>query len=88
VPLKIRNPNYQELGIEPLELSLRTQIGVVVAPSDIDSIPQTVEKLRSQTESYRQCIDELRKRHVYAFGHSSEIGAHCVINFLDRSVKE
>ena len=32
VPSRIRNPNWQELGIEPVETTIREQVGEVLAP--------------------------------------------------------
>lgn len=84
VPLKIRNPKYEDLEIVPLELALRDKIGVVVSPNDIDSIPPTIEKLRTEKESYKENISDLRAKNVCAFGRSSEIGARCIIDFVKR----
>lgn len=80
LPLKIRNPKYRDLGIEPLELALRDKIGVVISPDNIDSIPPAIERLRAETELYEKIIRELRAKNVYAFGRSSEIGAQRIID--------
>jgi YidC/Oxa1 family membrane protein insertase len=75
VPIKISNQRYTELGIEPLELSLRSEIGVVLSPEEVESVPQVISDLIVNRVAYRKRITELRKACVYAFGHSSEIGA-------------
>jgi len=80
VPVKIRNPKYKELGIEPLELALRNQIGIIIPPNSIESIPQSLETLLTESGSYREKIAELREQNVYAFGRSSEIGAQGIID--------
>ena len=38
VPRKINNPDYEQVGITPLEVSIRQEIGIVVKPSEIESI--------------------------------------------------
>ena len=75
VPIKVNNQRYRELGIEPLELSLRSEIGVVLSPEEVESVPQVISGLIVNRVAYRKRIAELRKAYVYAFGHSSEIGA-------------
>lgn len=43
VGLKVANPAWQELGLEPVELACRDHIGVVVAP-DVDDIVAAVQR--------------------------------------------
>lgn len=43
VPRKINNPKYQEITIEPFEVSIREKIGTIVAVDDIDNIATHVE---------------------------------------------
>ncbi len=75
VPIKIRNQRFKELGIEPLELSVRTEIGVIVPPEKLDTVPQVISELVANCAVYKKRITELRKQNVYNFGHSSEVGA-------------
>ncbi len=82
VPLKIRNHRFKELGIEPLELSLRTEIGVIVPPEKLDTVPQVISELAANSAVYKKRIAKLRKQNVYAFGHSSNIGAQFIINMV------
>ena len=82
VPLKIHNQRFRELGIEPLELSLRSEIGVIVPPEKLDTVPQLISKLMADRVVYKKRIAELRKRTLYAFGHSSDIGAQYIINMV------
>ena len=79
VPAKIYNPRYSELGIEPIELSLRPGIGIVVSPERLDVVPQVISKLVANRAVYRERLTELRNRNVYNFGHSSDIAAEYII---------
>lgn len=88
VPIKIRNEKYKELGIEPVELSLRMEIGIVVSPDDVDSVPEKIETLIKEKEKYRQKISVLREKYVYAFGKSSQIGAEHIIGLLKSNEKK
>ena len=80
VPKKIRNEGFEKLDIEPLELFLRSKIGVVVSPEKLESIPQVISKLLAEKADYKQRIIELRRKYIYNFGHSSEIGVQYIID--------
>ena len=45
VPRKVRNEEYEQIGIEPLEISIREKIGVVVNRAEIGSIPDVLIEL-------------------------------------------
>jgi len=75
VPIKIHNQRYRELGIEPLELSLRSEIGVVISLNELESINQVISDLIMNRTAYQKKMVELRRAYVYAFGHSSTIGS-------------
>ncbi|MBA7603731.1 hypothetical protein ES703_10848 [subsurface metagenome] len=70
------------MGIEPLELSLRSEIGVVVSPKELESVPQMISDLILNRVAYKKKIAELRNAYVYDFGHSSEIGAEYIVNIV------
>jgi len=87
VPIKIRNQRFKELGIEPLELSLRPEIGVVVLPEKLDTVPQVISELVASRAVYKKRMAKLRKQNVYAFGHSSDIGAKYIINIVAKEAQ-
>lgn len=82
VPIKIQNQRFKELGIEPLELSLRSEIGVIVSPDKLISVPQVISELMANSVVYKNRLAKLRKQYVYVFGHSSEIGAQYIIDLV------
>ncbi len=82
-PIKIKNEKYKELDIEPLELLLRSKIGVVVSPKDLEKVPQVIEQLITEKSNYKEQIASLREKSVYSFGHSSEVGAEHIFNLAD-----
>jgi len=77
-PRKVNNPKYKELGIEPMEALLRDKIGVVVSPENLDTIPEVIYDLIRNEMAYKKTIVKLRKKYMYAFGHSAEIGARYI----------
>lgn len=82
VPIKIKNPKFKELGIEPLELSLRSELGEIVSPEKLNIVPKVISELISKRNIYKKRIIKLRKQYVPDFGKSSEIGTQYIINLI------
>src|SRR3989338_831077 len=61
-PLKIRNKRFNETGIPPLEVALRSEIGVLVSPEMVDSIPQAISDLIEKRISYQKRLAKLREQ--------------------------
>lgn len=79
VPLKVINPHFQELSIEPFELTIRPQIGTIIQPEKIDMIDEEIKKCIAQKDQWRDRLSVLRERHVFSFGRSSHIGAEYIM---------
>jgi hypothetical protein len=85
VPAKIRNPKYEELGIEPIEISLRPEIGIVISPDSLNTVPQTITEIMANQAGYKEHLAELRNRYVYRFGNSADTGAAYIVNIVGQS---
>jgi hypothetical protein len=83
VPPKIKNPNYKKLAMEPIERSLRGEIGVVVSPDAVTDIPAVVERVLKEQEVYRHRIQRAREQYVYAFGHSADKSAQVIVDMIN-----
>jgi YidC/Oxa1 family membrane protein insertase len=75
VPRRIRNPNWQELGIEPIESAIREQVGEIVAPDALGQAPEAIERLLADPERFRARMREMRETLVFRLGHSVPDGA-------------
>ncbi len=84
VPAKTKNPDYRELGIQPVEISLRSEVGTVVSPENLDQVPQAIGELMANTSAYKKRLAELRDRFVYSFGRSSDIGAEYIMSVVEK----
>lgn len=82
LPKKIQNKNYKDLGIEPLELSIRDQIGVLIKTSELNNIGEIVRNLIQQKDFYKEKIEKIKSQSVYEFGNSSRIGAREILEYL------
>jgi CDP-glycerol glycerophosphotransferase (TagB/SpsB family) len=78
VPRKINNPNYQEIDIEPFEVSIREKIGCVVAVGDIDNIAKHIQVTLDKYQNIKFEND------IYSLTQSAEKGAALLHEILNK----
>lgn len=71
-PPKINNPDYKQIGIEPLEFSLRSRIGVQVKMEDALKIESAVRETLNAGERYARDILAIREEYIACFGASGK----------------
>lgn len=87
-PMKVMNPEYEKIGVVPLNISLREEIGCSLNLDELDKIGDTVDSMINSSESYHAKIGEFVNEYVYNLGHSSEVGAKYIISQLQKKAKE
>lgn len=87
-PMKIMNPDYQELDIEPFNIWARNEIGKVLKIEDISKISEMIEEIDKANKEYSNKISKFVSDSVYNIGSSSEIGANYIINTIQEKIKE
>ncbi len=77
VPPKVRNPNWHDVQLEPIELFLREKLGIIVAP-DVQMLIDETEKLLDRPAQYFESIVEARNRYCFNFdaGAGPAIAGH------------
>jgi YidC/Oxa1 family membrane protein insertase len=83
VPRRIRNPNWRELGIDPIETTIRTQVGEIVSPDALQDAPAAIERLVGEPERFREKMRELRESLVFRLGNSIPDGAAEIVRLAD-----
>jgi YidC/Oxa1 family membrane protein insertase len=83
VPRRIRNPNWRELGIEPVESSIREQIGEVLSPDALGQAPAAIRGLLASPDRFRQWVESIRGEAVFRLGHSIPDGAEEIARLAD-----
>ncbi len=86
VPRKVNNEDYGELGIEPLEVSVREELGAVVSPDRLEDLPAAVERLVADPQAMRARIVAAREQHVFHVGRSAVAGADAIEAMLGAAV--
>lgn len=81
-PMKIMNPDYQEIDVVPFDIEIRDQIGISIEPENLNDIKSVVEKLLTEKDYSRESIGQMREKYLYNVSHSAEVGAQYIINRL------
>ena len=81
-PAKINNPDYGKLGIEPLEFSLRSQVGIRVSPDGLEGLDEKIRELLENGRAYEEKILTIREKVIANFGKSGEVGGQYIISQL------
>ena len=87
VPRRIRNLNWKELEMEPVESSIRHQLGEILSPQSLGEAPAVIERLLASPHSFREAVRVLREQKVYRLGHSIPDGAAEIKRLADNCLQ-
>ncbi len=85
VPRKINNPEYEKISHQPIEVSIRPEIGKLIPISEIPQIGVHVREMIQAAEAWRERLKDLREKHVFNVGHSGQVGAEALMGILKNS---
>lgn len=83
VTRKILSPDYEAIGLDPLEARIRTQIGAIVAPQELASLGGIAADLISHARQWQADICNAREHWVFNSGKSGSVAAAHLISLLD-----
>lgn len=83
VPPRVRNPKYAELGLEPMEMLIRRELGAILPLDRIADAPKYVADLLSRGPEFRERCAALREAWTFNFGRSVEAGAREIARIAD-----
>jgi YidC/Oxa1 family membrane protein insertase len=87
VERRIRNPDWRELGIEPVESSIRARAGAVLDPAELEQAPEMIRRLLDGAEEFRKAMPALREEIVFRLGHAIPDGAKEIARLADGLAK-
>jgi len=88
LPRRVRNPDWQALGIEPVEAAFRELAGDIVSPEHLDEVPQKIDRLLQDQDSFRQHMEKLRSQMVFNIGNSTQVGAKEIARLADEKASK
>jgi hypothetical protein len=79
VPRKVNNPDYELVDNEPIEVSIRSELGEIVDPNELHQIPEIILNLVQRTNEFKERIRAARKKTVFNLDRSSRAGAEALV---------
>ena len=79
---KCLNPNWQKIGMTPVEISLRKELGICLEKEETVDIKAAVTELFRNGESYKNRITEIYSKFLYNHGCAAEAGAKYLLRSL------
>ncbi len=86
VPRKIRNEDYTKVPCVPLEVSIRSKIGVIVNPDELDNLPVKIDDLLSC--DFASKVRYERNQYIFNLGENGKFGANAIFEILARVVEK
>lgn len=87
-PMKVMNPEWQQIEYPPLNIFLRDQLGKSLDVDQLDKAAETAMYLLENTRIYQEKINELAHTYIYNLGESSAVGGRYIIKAVMRQIKE
>ncbi len=85
-PMKVNNPDYTKIGIEPLEITLRDRVGIRLKPENIGGCCRQVEQLLGRQDEYIVNNINIRNQYIAEYGRSGEACGKYIIESLKEKV--
>jgi len=88
LPRRVRNPDWQAVGIEPIEASFRKLAGDIVPPQQLKQVPDKIAGLLKKRETFRESMRQLRQQMIFNIGNSIDLGAREIARLADEKALE
>ena len=81
-PMKVNNPEWEKVGIEPLDISLRNRVGKSVDPAKANTVGNVVEDMLASQEGWHDQIEQVRSECIFNLGHGAEAAGEYLLTAI------
>ena len=85
-PMKVMNPEWEKLTVEPINIYLRDKIGMNLDVEEVAKTSEAVNHLLDHSDEYKKVIGDMYDRFVYNHGSAAEEGAKYIIRSLQEKI--
>ena len=83
-PMKVGNPNWEQLGIDPTDITLRNQIGVSLSPENLSGFGAAVDDMIRNSGRWNEAIREVRDSFIFNIGDSAPVAGGYILEAVLR----
>lgn len=80
--IKCMNPNWENIGLTPVEITLRDRVGVSIDKERVGECRAVAQDLFARADEYEKKISVVLEQHIYNQGRAGEAGANYLLNSL------
>lgn len=81
-PMKVGNPEWENFGMDPTDITLRNQIGCSLTLDQLGELPDVIGEMLGHHEAWQRRILEIREGFIYNLGHSAEIAGEYILSSI------
>ena len=85
--MKIMNKNYKKIPLEPINISLRSKVGIELNLDQLDRVSDVVEEMFSKQAEFHDTIMQVRAETVFNLGYSGSVGGKYIIEQIIKKDK-
>jgi len=75
VPKKVLNPEFDRIGLEPLEVQIRSKIGIVLGIDQLDRLGALVRSSVAESDVFKSAAQQIREKWIFNNGRSGSAAA-------------
>lgn len=83
-PMKVMNPEYERIGVVPMNISVRKEIGREIEPEDAGQVNIVVEEMIARRGEYQERIRNFACQNVYNLGQSAQCSGKFILSELNK----
>lgn len=87
-PMKVMNPEYKKIDIEPFNIWVRNEVGEIVKTDEINTLNDVVKNMLINYKQYQEAIVERTNKSVYNLGTSAKVGGDYIIEAIQNKINE
>ena len=80
--MKCPNPNWEKIGITPLEISLRDRIGRSLDKDSLGRAEEVIAEMEAHPEEWAERITKVREQNIFNPGSCGEAAAEYILKSL------
>ncbi len=81
-PMKVMNPDYEEIGVVPFDIEIRDKIGIAIDPNDSIKAAEVAHRLIDEIAFSPDQLKKVRESYLYNVGGSAKVGGDYIIRKL------
>jgi len=82
-PMKVMNPEWQKIDVQPMDIWLRDRIGKSLDVDKFEEIEAVVTHLLDSGDEYKTVIEDMMREHLYNIGNTAEVGGKYIIGRVE-----